>query len=96
MPRVSVRWKIRKNRTVGASPSSEAAAVVVGSDVYWLFSVPIATETVWLSLAISSTSGNRNSFHVQMKKKVARCDYLALYDHRIKFLKAVEAKFSTW
>ena len=33
----------------------------------------------------------------------ARCDYLALYDmdhtkleHRIKFLKAVEAKFSTW
>src|SRR5271166_5994237 len=67
MPRVSVRWKIRKNRTVGASPSSEAAAVVVGSDVYWLLSVPIATETVWLSLAMSSTSGNRNSFHVQMK-----------------------------
>ena len=29
-PRVSVRWKIRKKITVGAIPSSEAAASLLG------------------------------------------------------------------
>ena len=70
-PRVSVRWKTRKKIIVGVMPISDAAAIVVGSDMFCPCKRPIATETVWLPFEIRRTSGIRNSFQVQMKKNVA-------------------------
>lgn len=53
----------------GRTPSRAAAFVIVASIRRWPWRTPRATDTVWLSLEISMTSGSRNSFQVQMKKK---------------------------
>src|SRR4051812_31368885 len=70
MPRVSVRWKIRKKTSVGITPSSADALVVVTSISRSPCSTLTATGTVWFSLLTRNVSGMRNSFHVQMKKKM--------------------------
>ena len=71
MPRVSVRWKIRKKATAGRMPSSAEALDMVASIIFSPCSTPSATGTVWLSLEIRKISGRKNSFQVQMKKKMS-------------------------
>src|SRR6187551_528624 len=70
MPRVRVRWKIRKKSIAGRMPISADALVVVASIRRSPCSTPSATGTVWLSFETRKTSGRKNSFQVQMKKKV--------------------------
>src|SRR5450631_1943394 len=70
MPRVSVRWKMRKKMSVGSRPSSADALVVVTSINRSPWRTLIATGTVWLSLLTKKVNGIRNSFQVQMKKKI--------------------------
>src|SRR5690606_5383961 len=74
MPRVRVRWKMRKKMSVGMMPSRADALVVVTSMSRSPCSTLIATGTVWLALDARNVSGMRNSFHVQMKKKISSTD----------------------
>src|SRR5690606_1138207 len=74
MPRVSVRWKMRKKMSVGMIPSSADALVVVTSMSRSPCSTLIATGTVWFAFEARNVSGMRNSFHVQMKKKMSSTD----------------------
>src|SRR5699024_5845236 len=73
-PRVSVRWKIRKKRNVGSSDSSAPAFNVGTSSIRSPCSEDSAMGMVWLSLLVSITSGMKNSFQVQMKKKIISTD----------------------
>ena len=73
-PLVSVRWNNIKNRMQGRMPSKADAAVVVASILCCPWSTEIAIGTVCLSLEMSMMRGRKNSFHVQIKKKVKRTD----------------------
>ena len=55
-------------------PSSAEALVVVTSISRSPCRTLIATGTVWLALETRNVSGMRNSFHVQMKKKISSTD----------------------
>ena len=55
-------------------PSSADALVVVTSISRSPCSTVSATGTVWLSFETRNVSGMRNSFHVQMKKKMSSTD----------------------
>ena len=55
-------------------PSSAEALVVVTSMRRSPCRTLIATGTVWLALDARNVSGMRNSFHVQMKKKMSSTD----------------------
>ena len=46
MPRIKVRWKIRKKITEGVIPTKAAAALAVGSLVYCPVVTAIASVTV--------------------------------------------------
>src|SRR5450759_229812 len=70
IPRVSVRWKMRKKTRVGRRPRSAEALVVVTSISRSPCRTLMATGTVWLSLLTRKVNGIRNSFQVQMKKKI--------------------------
>jgi hypothetical protein len=61
---------MRKKMRVGMTPSSADALVVVTSMRRSPWSTLIATGTVWLALSMRNVSGMRNSFQVQMKKKI--------------------------
>ncbi len=63
-----VRWKTSKKTSAGRTPRRAAALVIVACISRCPWKPTRATDTVWLSLEISITSGSRNSFHVQMKK----------------------------
>ena len=60
MPRIRVRWKIKKKITDGIKPISAAAARAVGSLVNWPVVIAIARVTVWLLFDGNITSGIMN------------------------------------
>ena len=77
-PRVSVRWKMRKKISAGISETSAPAFVVGASIIRSPWSDARAMGIVWVSLVVSMTSGMKNSFHVQMKKKIMRTPSVGL------------------
>jgi hypothetical protein len=68
-----VRWKVRKKTITGMTPRRAAALRAVGSLVYWPRVTDRPSGTVWLSLEMSRTSGWRNSFQLQTKRRAGRC-----------------------
>src|SRR5690625_5511315 len=74
IPRVRVLWKIRKKIKVGISPRRADALVVVTSIRRSPCRTVIATGTVWVAFETKKVNGIKNSFQVQMKKKIRRTD----------------------